>query len=375
MNKKGLKHYPGLLILCLLVSCITIEHGESHRTNMEFIIISDDRTHFVGEDSGRRFTPWGFNYDHDYSGRLIEDYWHDEWDTVVEDFREMKQLGANVVRIHLQIGRFMKTPTSYNEKELRRLADLIDLAERVVLYLDLTGLGCYHKQDVPSWYDEMEEPDRWAVQALFWEAVAEVCQSSPAIFCYDLMNEPTVPGAKKDEIEWLTGNLGGKFFVQRITLDLAGRTREEIAKAWVDRLVNSIRKHDQHHLITVGAIPWAAIWPNVKPFFYSEQVGENLDFVSVHFYPKAGEVDKALKALAVYDIGKPLVIEEMFPLHCSMEELAEFIHGSKESADGWIGFYWGKTIEEYAEDEPSRTRELTSNWLKFFKENGGFEDD
>ena len=25
------------------------------------------------------------------------------------------------------------------------------------IYLDLTGLGCYHKQDVPAWYDELDE--------------------------------------------------------------------------------------------------------------------------------------------------------------------------------------------------------------------------
>ena len=101
-------------------------------------------------------------------------------------------------------------------------------------------------------------------------------------------------------------------------------------------------------LITLGVIPWALTWPNAKPLFYSPEVSTNLDFVSVHFYPKKGEVDKALKALAVYDIGKPLVIEEMFPLSCSLEEMDEFIQKSRSRAEGWISFYWGKTIEEYA---------------------------
>jgi len=30
-------------------------------------------------DGRLSITPWGFNYDHDETGRLIEDYWHDEW--------------------------------------------------------------------------------------------------------------------------------------------------------------------------------------------------------------------------------------------------------------------------------------------------------
>ena len=36
----------------------------------------------------------------------------------------------------------------------------------------------------------MDEPARWAAQARFWAEVAKVCATSPAVFCYDLMNEP-----------------------------------------------------------------------------------------------------------------------------------------------------------------------------------------
>src|SRR6186997_2696253 len=68
---------------------------------------SRDKTHFVREETDQRVVIWGFNYDHDDAGRLLEDYWGEEWATVVEDFREMKALGANVVRIHLQLPRFM----------------------------------------------------------------------------------------------------------------------------------------------------------------------------------------------------------------------------------------------------------------------------
>jgi len=38
------------------------------------IRVSDDGRGFV-TDAGIRFTPWGFNYDHDETGRLLEDYW------------------------------------------------------------------------------------------------------------------------------------------------------------------------------------------------------------------------------------------------------------------------------------------------------------
>ncbi len=336
---------------------------------LERIRISDDGADFVYAESGSRFFAWGVNYDHDHSGRLIEDYWHEEWSTVEEDFGEIKQLGANVVRVHLQVAKFMTAPDKVNQENLARLAELVALSERTGLYLDITGLGCYHKQDVPEWYDTLNEAARWSVQALFWESVAKTCAGSPAVFCYDLMNEPILPGAGKKETEWLAGEFGGKYFVQRITLNLAGRTREQVARAWVDTLVAAIRKHDEHHLVTVGVIPWAHVWPNAKPFFYSDAVGENLNFVSVHFYPRKGEVEKALTALAVYDVGKPLLVEEMFPLQCSIEEMEHFIDGARPIVDGFVSFYWGKRVDEYTEDNGIGGA-ITKAWLQLFIEKG-----
>jgi len=353
-------------ILLVIITCI-VHKAEA---GLELICLSEDGRRFVGAESGERFVGWGFNYDHDDSGRLLEDYWYEEWSNVVEDFKEMKALGANVVRIHPQVAKFMKTAKEPDEAALKQLVRLVRLAEKTGLYLDITGLGCYHKEDVPKWYDAMDEAGRWEVQALFWEAVAKNCAQSPAVFCYDLMNEPILPGEKKKESEWLAGEFGGKYFVQRISLDLAGRTRKQVAKMWVDKLSAAIRKHDKRHMITVGVIPWAYTFPKAKPLFYSKEVGENLDFVSVHFYPKKGEVNKALTALAVYDVGKPLVIEEVFPLYCGEEEFDVFVDKSRDIVDGYVGFYWGKTIDEYSQPNVGIAGAIMRNWLEYFRAKG-----
>jgi hypothetical protein len=297
---------------------------------------------------------------------LIEDYWDAEWPTVEEDFAEIKALGANVVRVHLQVGRFMDSPTQPNDANLKRLGELVKLAERTGLYLDVTGLGCYHKQDVPAWYDALEERERWQVQARFWQAVARVCADSAAIFCYDLMNEPILPG-KEPETGWLAGEFAGKHFVQRISLDLAGRSREEVAAAWVKTLTDAIRAQDDRHMITVGVIPWAFVFKGAKPLFYDPAVGGPLDFVSVHFYPEKGKVDEALAALKAYEVGKPLLVEEVFPLRASIEETAEFITRSRNHCDGWISFYWGQTIEEN-EARGDIQGAVVAAWLRAFKE-------
>src|SRR5437868_11700101 len=97
-----------------------------------------------------------------------------------------------------------------------------------------------------------------------------------------------------------------------------------------------------------------------------EKIEDGIDFLSVHLYPVGGKVDEALKTVARFAVGKPIVIEETFPLRCSAGELEQFIDGSAKSAAGWIGFYWGKPPEEL---RPPKTISdaLTLQWLELFE--------
>src|SRR5262245_23996410 len=116
------------------------EYAHVRAAELEQVQVSKSEQSFVLKSSDQKFTPWGFNYDHDEKGRLIEDYWANEWAKVEEDFREMKQLGANVVRIHLQFGKFMVSAEQANTNSLKQLGHLVRLAEDTALYLDVTGL-------------------------------------------------------------------------------------------------------------------------------------------------------------------------------------------------------------------------------------------
>jgi hypothetical protein len=358
-------------LICVLVARATLATGTNNAVALmpaqplAWIRTSSDKTHFVRDGTDHRFVPWGFNYDRDDSGRLLEDYWAGEWTKVANDFHQMKSMGANVVRIHLQLCRFMKSPGQPDEKNLARLGKLVRLAEETGLYLDVTGLGCYHKQDVPAWYDALDESARWRVQAGFWRAVAEVCKDSPAIFCYDLMNEPVPSGDHQGD--WLPGSpFGGSYFVQRLTTDMRGRTDREIAKEWIVELSAAIRKVDQRHMITVGLVPWEETFgPGAKSAFRDPDVSAALDFLCIHYYPRQGKVDDDLAILKLYDTGKPLVIEEIYPLSADVETTEGFIRRSRTDADGWISFYWGKTPEEY-DKEPGVNAALTGNWLRHF---------
>ena len=331
--------------------------------------VARDGRSFVLSPSGRPFVPWGLNYDHDERGRLLEDYWDKEWGKVEEDFREMKLLGANLVRVHLQLGRFMTAAGRPDEANLNRLGRLAALAERAGLYLDITGLGCYRRRDTPPWYDRLSEQQRWDVQAGFWEAVAERCAKSPAIFCYDLMNEPVVPGGKRKPGDWLGPPLFGSdsgYFVQAITLDPKDRPRPAIARQWCHRLVTAIRQHDRRHLVTAGLVPWSLDRSGLTSGFVPKEIARELDFLAVHLYPETGKLAEAVETLKGFSVGRPVVVEEMFPLGCTVHELGAFIDESKNVAAGWIGFYWGKTPERCRQSGTVQDTTMLE-WLELFQ--------
>jgi hypothetical protein len=63
---------------------------QSHATAMPWLAVSPDKKGFVLDSSSRPFLPWGFNYNHDDTGRLIEDHWENEWNKIEAHFTQMK---------------------------------------------------------------------------------------------------------------------------------------------------------------------------------------------------------------------------------------------------------------------------------------------
>ena len=354
MNMKSLFR---MTLIALVVFCCFFESAANG--SLSLIRPSRDGTHFVRADSNSRFTIWGFNYEHDNDGLISGSDWKKHWPAVVEDFKIMKSLGANTIRIHLQTFKYMPTPAEPNQAALDELTDMLKLAEKMGIYLDITGLACYRKDKVARWYKDANEPLRWAVQARFWQAVAQTCKDSPAVIFYDLMNEPVVPSGKPTT-DMLAGDaFGGKFYVQNITLDPAGRAPPEIAKAWVEKLTAAIKKYDKNRMITIGEIPWSQTWPGWKPLFHSREIGRYLDFVSVHMYPKTNEIPKALDVLNAYKVGKPILVEEMFPLSCTAEEMESYMAQTKNIVAGWITFFW--------RDRDALSNAVVLEWAKRFQ--------
>ena len=339
----------GFLRAALALACLT-SVPTTAAAPPSWIAVNNGGDGFVLSSTGAAFIPWGFNYSRDERFRLLDDYWNDEgpdgWAKVERDFREMKRLGANLVRINLQFGKFMDAPGAPNHASLARLEKLIRLAEQLGVYLDVTGLGTFRSADVPQWYRDLAERERWAVQAEFWEAVAGVGANRPGVFAYNLMNEAVVSTERRAAGEWTVPfELEGLRYVEFINLDPAGRTAPDIARAWLREMTQAIRAHDRRHPITVG-LPWLAdANPEDLPVTPSDLAAE-VDFVAVHVYPGAGKVDRALDYVARYRKGKLVVIEETYPMQCSPAEYADFLRRSRSVASGWLAHFWSLTPED-----------------------------
>lgn len=116
-----------LMAALCLVACRTEPYGQSERvaskgSALERIVVAADGRGFMLARSKTAFHAWGMN--HGNVGRLMEDFWEKERETFAGDFREMKALGANVVRVHLQFGKFMSGTNQPNHDHQSPPADV-----------------------------------------------------------------------------------------------------------------------------------------------------------------------------------------------------------------------------------------------------------
>jgi len=326
---------------------------------MERVRVSDDHKRFVLDPSGQPFTPWGHNYASvDVLQRLDKDKAR-----VERDFADMKAAGTTVARVHPEMPMLMLGPTRMDPHGLDLLSQLLDIAQKTGIYLDLTGLACYQINHRMAWYDALDEPARWNAQAFFWESVAKACADSPAVFCYCLVNEPAPSGKASDA--WYFGRMGDVEFCQRLTFDPGTRTADQIFDQWAARMTAAIRKHDPHRPITLGMLPFPGAYKGVS---------SRLDFVSPHLYPKTGKVEDELKLLKQFDWGKPIVIEETFPLSCGVDDERQFLLQSRGIAAGWIGHWPDQppaTLEQLQKTGKATLQDgIWLSWVNLFKQLG-----
>ncbi len=349
---RRLVHSSLLFVLAFLT-------GGAYAAGMESVKITPDKKGFVLHPSGNHYIPWGHNYASvDIMERMANDPAR-----VEREFREMKAAGTTVARIHPEMPRILVGPDKADPHALDQLRKILKIAENSGIHLMITGLACYKIKDRMPWYDSMDEQDRWKTQAFFWETIARTCAESPAVFAYDLVNEPAAVGKHADG--WYTGRMGDVEFCQRLSLNPGTRIGDDVFREWTKRMVAAIRTHDQTRLITMGMLPFPGAY---------KSAAEQLDFVSPHLYPKTGKVDDEIMLLKQFAWGKPVVIGETFPLSCAADEERDFLLKSRDFAHGWVGHWPDESPAKLADLKKTGKATIHNaiwlSWVELFQDIG-----
>jgi hypothetical protein len=282
----------------------------------------------------RPWRAWGMNWgvgDHAPVIAYFDDPTAAHLSVLRAELQTAKEMGANSMRIYLQLGQVMATPTQPRQQSLTALRRLLALAQSQDIYLDITGDLVWQPSLAPAWYGALGWKARWHVQAQFWKAVAHAAATSPAVLCYELTSEPTVahtPG-------YYYGQIGHWWFVQSIATDQA-RHADTLARAWTRLLGQAVRSQDDRP-VGIGLLP------STTGPFAPANIADLLDILIVHEYPTTGHAPAAVSLIRSFAAShKPVLIGETFMLSDDAPTQEEFLTGASRYLTGAFEFFDGR---------------------------------
>lgn len=386
----------------IIATALTASDVAAERPHMKLIVVAADGRGFIEGDTGRPYTPFGTNYYDPHTGWAPKLWRQFDAEKVRQHFRIMKEIGVNCARVFLTAGSFQPSAETVEEDALKKLDALIDIAGQAGIRLLLTGPD--HWEGAPPYW----KPDRFAGESAlsaldrFWQVLGRRYRGEPAIFAWDLLNEPHVPWSTSQWRPrwnaWLQESYENWDALKTTWADELAETdhwgnvampenradpnnprlrdwqcfREYLADGWVRRQVQALRRADPTHLITVGYIQWS--YPLVRPgppsrysAFNPRRQARWLDFITIHFYPSLGDPFQSaenwrenlayLQAVLAYcHTGKPVVLSEYgwygggapqnHPYRSEEQQadwLSAEVEASRPLADGWLSWPFADT--------------------------------
>ncbi|MFH1718011.1 MAG: beta-galactosidase, partial [Planctomycetota bacterium] len=217
-----------LLAVAIFISALSSPAAAQQKPKMELITVAPDVRGFAERGSGIVYIPFGTNYYDPHTGWAPKLWRQFDAEKVRKHFRVMSELGINCARIFLTAGSFQPTAETVEEEALAKLDKLVEIAREKNIRLILTGPDHWEGQP-PYW-----KPDRFAgenaLRALehFWNVVGRRYRGEPAVFAWDLLNEPHLP--------WFVEQWGPKW---NLWLGRTYGDREALKAAWGDELAET----------------------------------------------------------------------------------------------------------------------------------------
>jgi hypothetical protein len=336
---------------------------------MDFINVSEDGKYLQNSTTKEKYTPFGCNYFDALTGWAPQIWQQFDTERTVTNFKQMKELGVNTIRVFLTIASFMTETGELSNYGLERSDKLIDIAAKNDIIVEFEG-PCNWEEN-PEWAQKYFKED-WNAYFIgeewlkrleqFWYLFAEHYKSETAVFSYDLLNEPWL----KYDSPLIRKIWGG---VPPDEKDINSERYEEFQKLrghltreWTSRCTGAIRSADKNHMVTIGfhqeSLPEDPSCNYAEPGFSAKLLTDLLDYVGVHWYPyredkhvrpyKSVEelkfnIDLVRKSLQNAYVGKPYVLEE-------------------------FGWYGGGEVMSWGKPFPSITEEMQAEWCKLLIE-------
>lgn len=182
-------------------------------------------------------------------------------DTIVKDFKIIKDAGINTVRIFIQYDDFGRA--ELKKEKLKKLKQTLDIAEANNLKVVLTLFDFYGDYSVLNWTLNLRHAEK----------IVSALKTHNALLAWDIKNEPN--------------------------LDFESRGRKNVI-AWLDKMIVLVKSVDNVHPVTIG-------WSNTQS---ASILKEKVDFVSFHYYEDLSELNNSIAVLKKEVPKKPLVMGE-----------------------------------------------------------------
>lgn len=374
----------GVWVVVFFLAAALASAASTTETVAGFARVASGRDGF--EVQGEPWHPFGCNYFDPHVGWAPKLWQQFDAAKVEEHFRVMRDLGVNVVRVFLTAQSFFPTGVELEPEALRKFDTMLDIARRHGIRVHPTGPD--HWEGRAAWRDTdfYADPAALEAQARFWRLFAARYKDEPALFAYDLLNEPHIrwssPQMEPQWRAWLRQRYARIDLLRqawgeraenvdtfedapappdaaapgsRLLLDYQ-LFRESLADRWTQIQVDAIRSVDPNHPITVGLIQWSAPVlygnPSVYCAFRPSRIAPMLDFQSVHFYP--------------FFEGSPFASEESFDLNRAyLELLLRYVKAGAPSRPLLVGeFGWHGGTGRLHDGKAAHTPEQQARWCR-----------
>ena len=181
--------------------------------------------------------------------------------SIDDDFKKIKDLGLNTVRVFVPYVDFGKTELDI--KKVDQLKQTLDLAAKNDLTVIVTLFDFYGDYSLRD----------WTLTHRHAEQIVMALKDHKALLAWDIKNEPD--------------------------LDFETRGKPRVM-AWLRQMVLEVKSWDKKHPLTIG-------WSSPEA---AKNLAEEIDFVSFHYYREPSHFKEALSTLRASVTDKPIVLQE-----------------------------------------------------------------